>query len=66
MIVNLNSKEIEMSKGKTLLDLVNMQNLENDSMAIAVNDEVISKEKWNFKLLKPQDNILIITPTAGG
>ncbi|WP_413513362.1 sulfur carrier protein ThiS [Myroides odoratus] len=35
-------------------------------LAVAVNSTVISKANWGNYLLKPEDDILIITATQGG
>lgn len=44
------------------LELSNKQN----GIAIAVNNDIIPKEKWKLFKLSPNDNILIITATQGG
>jgi len=35
-------------------------------IAIAINNEVIPKNSWENHLLREQDNVTIITATAGG
>ncbi len=35
-------------------------------LAIAVNEEVLSRAQWNEVLLKPMDRVIIIKATAGG
>lgn len=35
-------------------------------LAIAVNEEVLSRSQWKETLLKPMDKVIIIKATAGG
>lgn len=35
-------------------------------LAIAVNEEVLSRSQWKEILLKPMDKVIIIKATAGG
>jgi sulfur carrier protein len=35
-------------------------------LAVAVNEEVLSKAQWKEVLLKPFDKVIIIKATAGG
>lgn len=40
--------------------------LHGQGTAIAINQSVIPRNKWNSTYLKPQDNILIIKASQGG
>ncbi len=35
-------------------------------MAVAVNNKLISREKWDHTTLKPMDDIVVITAAFGG
>jgi len=48
----------------TLLDLIDIK--EKKGIAVAVNYEVIAKEKWNDVCLCENDKIIIIKATRGG
>ncbi len=66
MIINLNGEKIEFH-GKFLSDFITQQQLVNKTgIAVAVNDSVIPKTKWNKVSLNDEDRILIITATQGG
>lgn len=46
-----------------------LQHLKIDTtqgLAIAVNDSVLPKSKWDSHLFQPQDKVLIINATQGG
>lgn len=67
MEVKLNNQKIIISEAKSLKELLEEKALDNKSgTAVAVNGQVISKENWSQQMLKNQDDILLITATAGG
>lgn len=37
-----------------------------DGIAIAINNQIITKSKWDLKFLSEKDNVLIIQATQGG
>jgi sulfur carrier protein len=58
---------LESFSGNTLMDLVNQKELNHKTgVAIAINNEVVSKTKWSEFILKANDKILVITAAAGG
>lgn len=50
----------------TVADLAEWKNLKNQGTAIAVNDLLISKNKWTVTHLKEQDRVTVITAAYGG
>lgn len=67
MEVKLNNQKIIISEAKSLKELLEEKALDNKSgTAVAVNGQVISKENWSQQMLNNQDDILLITATAGG
>lgn len=57
----------EISSDHNKLDVVLGElNLPETGIAIAVNDEVVSKKNWTTTILNEKDKILIITATQGG
>lgn len=57
----------EISSDHNKLDAVLEElNLPETGIAIAVNDEVVSKKNWTTTILNEKDKILIITATQGG
>lgn len=66
MKVLFNNEELE-SKATTLLELLTEKDLDKKrGIAVALNNEVISRSNWNKTELKDNDKILIITATQGG
>jgi len=63
--LTLNGENIS-SDNSLLKNLVEELNLPSEGIAIAVNDDVISKTKWSTTELNEGDKILVITATQGG
>lgn len=67
MIVFINKEKKEISDNTDILHLLQQNGFENTKgIAIAINNEVIPKNSWQNHLLHDQDNVTIITATAGG
>jgi len=67
MKVYLNNTALELESSSTLSNFLSGQNLlTTTGIAVAVNDEVISKSLWNSKDLQDGDKVVVITATAGG
>lgn len=64
--VNINSQSEQIPKETNLSQLVALKNITTRGIAIAVNQKVISRSKWEAYQLKENDNILIIKATQGG
>lgn len=50
----------------TMLNEINISNIEHNNIAIAVNEEVIQKLSWNNYKIKSGDIIEIVHPLKGG
>lgn len=51
----------------TVLEMLDKLSLPSyEGLAIAVNEEVLSRAQWKEVLLKPLDRVIIIRATAGG
>ena len=67
MTLNLNGNTIEVNEGQTLQALLKEKGYAGQKgIAVAVNQEVVSKIHWDQKKLQENDNILIIQATQGG
>jgi len=67
MQVKINQKDYQFSKTFTIHEMLHeLEMNEQSGIAIAINSEVISKNKWESIQLNDQDDILIITATQGG
>ncbi|MBQ3658356.1 MAG: sulfur carrier protein ThiS [Bacteroidales bacterium] len=65
MKIIINSKTQE-TVSKTVAELAKELNLPDLGVALAVNSEMIPRDKWQEKLLKENDDILIIKAASGG
>ncbi len=68
MKIILNGNEKNIDDGADLFDLLSKSKISNDKqgVAVAINDDVISKEEWKQVKLKQNDRIEIIQAVQGG
>ena len=67
MTVFINDKEISLPNGNiSISELLKQQNIPENGIAVAINQQVISKSKWKTTYINNQDKIIIITATQGG
>lgn len=62
----INGKEIEMSEGISIREMLKNLNLSTDKVVIEVNAQIISKEKYCEILLSKSDKIEIVSFVGGG
>lgn len=67
MEISLNNNKIQVEQGITLLDWMRSQNLhEKSGIALALNNRVVPKEKWEHTVLQENDMLLLIGASYGG
>lgn len=66
MKVIINQKEKDICESITIDKLIKEERISNSGLAIAVNQNIISKNQWSSHLLKENDNIMIIRASHGG
>ncbi|MEW7280718.1 sulfur carrier protein ThiS [Aquimarina sp. 2201CG1-2-11] len=66
MTINVNNQPHSVSESITLTEVVAQLNIISAGIAIAINNEIISKDRWNATNLKEQDQVIIIKATQGG
>ena len=68
MNIKLNDKEFPLTADNLPLSvfLKNQDQHYDTGVALAVNDQIVPRQQWDSYLLKPNDNILIITAVQGG
>ena len=64
--VLVNENPIEVEENATLSQLLQKVNASVEGIAIAINDEIITKNAWESQAIKNNDNVLIIKATQGG
>lgn len=66
MNITLNNKEITLSDGTTLQELILEQNLPTQNIAVAVNNTLILHDKWCTTSLSEGDKVVAIVAAYGG
>ena len=66
MKILLNNKEVLLSQGNTLHELLLQENIPQLNVAIAVNNTLILRDKWASTMLSEGDNVVVITAAYGG
>lgn len=67
MKVTLNNQTITITENEVLETLLKTNALlSKKGIAVAVNSTVVPKSNWSSHKLLPNDNIMVITATAGG
>ena len=62
----LNHKPIQFNDSTSLKEVLLKSGIEARGIAVAINNQVISKENWNSVLVKDNDQITVIQATQGG
>ncbi|MBQ4819779.1 sulfur carrier protein ThiS [Aquimarina sp. MMG016] len=66
MTVNVNNQSKSILKDSTVIKLLEQLDIVSKGIAVAINDEVVSKESWDHVLIQNDDQITIIQATQGG
>lgn len=67
MEVIINRNKTDLPEASSLLHLLQIQALsEKKGIAVAVNNKVIPRSKWDSHILNSNDSITIIKATQGG
>lgn len=64
--VNVNNTAHTFYSPSNLQDLLTQLDISEKGIAVAVNNQIISKSDWNRRELADGENILIIRATQGG
>ncbi len=64
--IQVNHETKEIPTNSNLNDLLKSLDILGDGIAIAINNEIITKSAWNNTLLDNKDNVTIIQATQGG
>ncbi len=67
MKIFVNDEKKEVKEGLFLSELISsLPNINQNGIALALNNNVINKKKWENTKLKSHDKIIIIRATKGG
>ncbi|MDR1756183.1 MAG: sulfur carrier protein ThiS [Culturomica sp.] len=66
MRIILNDKPCEAADGCTLAEFIAGLGLKPQGIAIAINSEVVPKERWATRILTDGEELMLIHAVAGG
>ncbi len=66
MTINVNNQSQSISENTSVYMLLKHLNIATNGIAIAINNEIITKERWDRAIVEENDNITIIKATQGG
>lgn len=66
MKIKVNNKEIETTAAVKINQLITQLELPNQGIAVAVNNQMITRDKWDHLSLQENDNVVIIKAACGG
>ena len=66
MIINLNNYPVTISKGTSLQQILEEYRISSKGIAVAINNQIVSRGSWSDILLKENDQLTIIKATQGG
>jgi sulfur carrier protein len=64
--IQINGEVIKIAAHSTISEMLKILHRENDKIAVALNNKVVTKSEWIHTELKESDNITIITAAYGG
>ncbi len=66
MNISLNQHTITIAAESSLIDLLALQQIKPEGIAIAINNRIIPRGEWAATLLQAEDNVVLIQATYGG
>lgn len=66
MQILLNKKIHELPEGSTLSDLIRLLQIETPSFAVEWNQEIVPKTRLQEIILKPNDEVILVSFVGGG
>ncbi len=66
MNVVVNGKELEIKENTTIQELLEQLKIEQKVMAVAVNMEIVKKDKWSEHKIKENDKLELLHFVGGG
>ncbi len=66
MTINVNNQPQSVPEHSTIEKVVEQLDISATGIAIAINNEIVSKNNWNTTVLKEKDQVVIIKATQGG
>lgn len=62
----INGKNIDLSEGITISEMLAKLNLDKEKVVVEVNHEIVKKENYSSRVLNQEDKIEIVSFVGGG
>ena len=66
MTIKLNDKSYEVAEGTSLAAFIESMGLKPQGIAVAINYDVVSKNKWEETILSDKMELMLIQAVSGG
>lgn len=66
MEIELNGAPHAVADNQSVQELIATLDLANKSLAVAVNREIVPRQQWPQRMLKPRDRVDIVRAIGGG
>ncbi|MDO4779441.1 MAG: sulfur carrier protein ThiS [Bacteroides sp.] len=66
MQIIFNQKPVEVEEGASVLSALTLFGVPMQHIAVAVNKQIVRRDEWDSKILKENDDIMVITAVKGG
>lgn len=64
--IELNGEAHQIARNRSLQDLIDSLQLQGQTLAVAVNRQVVTKQKWIERKLEANDRVDIVRAIGGG
>jgi len=64
--IHLNGEPREVAEGQLVQALVTELNLGNQALAVAINRQIVPRQKWQERALQAADKVEIVRAIGGG
>ncbi len=66
MTINVNNQPQSIAENSSVEHLLEQLNMVTNGIAVAINNEIVSRETWKKTFLQQEDQVTIIQATQGG
>lgn len=64
--IHMNQKRLEVNSNTTIYQFLKQIDSSLNGVAVAINEQVVSRHNWQTQELKDQDQVLVIQAAQGG
>lgn len=64
--IHMNQKRLEVNSNTTIYQFLQQIDSSVNGVAVAINEQIVSKNNWQIQKLEDQDQVLVIQAVQGG